>query len=172
MLGAFLELEAKHAGWRFWILWVLATNVGFFPGQALGERLSASMADPAASAVQAGCLALGVGVTQWVVLRRHVTGVHHWITATVVGWAIGAGLGAWLLLRFAPGVEPRGLPWILAIGVFAGALVGLPQQYVLARFDARLARGWVAISALAWGVFFPGAVSGLFLAYRLARRSG
>ncbi len=79
MSGAFLELEAKHAGWRFWVVWVLATNL-------------------------------------------------------------------------------------------AGALVGVPQQVVLARFDARLARGWVVISAVAWGVFFPGAVSGLFLAYRLHRQ--
>ena len=165
----FLELEAKHAGWRFWVLWVLATNLGFFPGQAVGERLGASIAEPAASALQAGCFALAVGAMQWLVLRRHLTGIRHWITATAVGWATGAGLGAWLLLRFAPGVAPGGVVWIVAIGVLAGALVGVPQQVALARHDARLARGWVIISAAAWGVFFPGAVSGLFLARRLGR---
>ena len=55
------------------------------------------------------------------------------------------------------------------IGFFAGAVVGIPQSWLLRRFGSSLSQWWVPISSLAWGIFFPGAVSGLFLARRLKR---
>ena len=151
------------------MLWVLATNVGFFPGLALGNQLSASVAEPVSSAVVGGMFAAMVGVAQWAVLRRHLPSTHHWITATTIGWVLGAGLGALLLIELAPNVTPGGVTWIIVIGFFAGAIVGIPQYAVLRKSDPALARWWVAISSLAWGIFFPGAVSGLFLARRLQR---
>ena len=46
-------------------------------------------------------------------------------------------------------------------GVFAGAVVGIPQSGLLRRFGSRLSPWWVPVSPV-WGIFFPGAVSGLF----------
>ena len=90
MVNEFLAREQSDIGWRFWLLWVLATNVGFFPGLALGNQLSASVAEPVSSAVVGGMFAAMVGVAQWAVLRRHLPSTHHWITATTIGWVLGA----------------------------------------------------------------------------------
>ncbi len=167
LLSAFLELERERAGWRFWVLWIFATNAGFFPGLVLGNRLSASVAEPIASAIVGGSFGALVGVAQWLVLRRHLAPSQHWATATAVGWAIGGGLGALMLGRFCPSVSSGGLAWVVCVGFFAGAVVGVPQHRVLRRFGPALSQWWVPISSLAWGVFFPGAISGLFLARRL-----
>lgn len=167
MLGEFLEHERQLAGWRFWLLWVLATNAGFFPGLALGNLLATSAAEPLASGIVGGSFGAAVGIAQWLVLRRHLAPSQHWMSGTALGWSLGAALGALLLSRFAPGVPPGGLIWTLSIGFFAGALVGVPQQRLLRRFSPALSAWWVPISSLAWGVFFPGAISGLVLARRL-----
>ena len=169
MLASFLELERERAGWRFWTLWVLATNAGFFPGLVLGNRLSAAVAEPYASAIVGASFGTLVGVAQWMVLRRHASPSHHWATATAIGWCIGGGLGTLFLGRFVPGVSPGGLIWTLFIGFFAGGVVGILQRQVLLRLRPVLSHWWVPISSLAWGVFFPGAVSGFFLARRLPR---
>ncbi len=169
MLASFLELERERAGWRFWTLWVLATNVGFFPGLALGSRLSASVSEPYASAIVGASFGALVGVAQWFVLRRHAAPSHHWASATAIGWCIGGGIGALLLGEFVPAVSQGGLTWTLFVGFFAGGVVGIPQRQVLLRFSPVLSHWWVPISSLAWGVFFPGAVSGFFLARRLPR---
>jgi hypothetical protein len=169
LLNGFLELERERVGWRFWVLWVLATNAGFFPGLALGNLLSDSADEPLASAIVGGSFGTLAGVAQWSVLRRHIAPCHHWITATAAGWLLGGGLGAFLLIHFAPRVSPDSPAWVLSIGFLAGAVVGIPQYGVLRRFGAGLSAWWVPISSVAWGVFFPGAISGLFLARRLER---
>jgi hypothetical protein len=167
LLGAFLGLERERAGWRFWLLWVIATNVGFFPGLALGTQLSAAANEPLASAIVGASFGALAGVAQWLVLRRHLVPSHHWTTATAFGWCVGAGLGALLLTRFAPDVVPGGVRWTLFVGFFAGAVIGVPQRRILRRFSPSLSAWWVPISSLAWGLFFPGVISGLFLAHRL-----
>ncbi len=149
MLSQFFELERKRVGWRFWVLWVLATNAGFFPGLVLGNRLSASAAEPFASAIVGGSFGALVGVAQWLVLRRHLAPSHHWATATTIGWCVGGGLGALILAWIDPGVFPGGLTWVLSIGFFAGAIVGIPQRRVLRRFGPALSEWWVPISSLA-----------------------
>ncbi len=156
-------------GWRFWALWVLATNAGFFPGLAIGNELSASVPEPFASAIVGVSFGSLVGVAQWGVLRRHLAPSLHWVTATGFGWCVGAGVGALILTALVPGASPGGLTWTLLVGFFAGAVVGVPQRRILRRFGRELCEWWVPISSLAWGVFFPGAVSGLFLARRLQR---
>ena len=167
MLSRFLDLERERAGWRFWLLWVLATNAGFFPGLALGNWLRASATEPLASAIVGGSFGALVGVAQWLVLRRHLAPSQHWAGATAIGWCVGASLAALLLIRLAPSVAPGGFTWTLLVGFFAGAVVGVPQHRVLRRFSPALSAWWVPISSLAWGVFFPGVISGLFLARRL-----
>ncbi len=169
MLREFLRHEREAVGWRFWALWVLATNAGFFPGLVLGNELSASVPEPFAAAIVGGSFGALVGVAQWLVLRRHIAPSLRWATATGFGWCVGAGLGALVLTRLAPSVSPGDLTWTLSIGFFAGAVDGVPQRRILRRFGRELGEWWVPISSLAWGVFFPGAVSGLFLARRLRR---
>jgi catechol 2,3-dioxygenase-like lactoylglutathione lyase family enzyme len=171
LITEFLELERQRVGWRFWVLWVLATNAGFFPGLALGNRLSASAAEPYASAIVGGSFGALVGVAQWLVLRRHIAPSHHWVTGTAIGWCVGAGVGSLILTQLDPSLSPGGVIWTICLGFFAGAVVGIPQHRVLHRFGPALSRCWVPISSLAWGVFFPGAISGVFLARRMSSDS-
>ena len=64
-------------GWALWLEWVVASSVGW----ALGR------------VVVGGVLGvgdvLGVGVLQWLVLRRHVARAGWWVVASTVGWAVG-----------------------------------------------------------------------------------
>ena len=167
MFTEFFDRERKLVGWRFWLCWVAATNAGFFPGLALGERLGAPLGEPFSSAVVGGTFGALVGVAQWLVLRRHITRCHHWFTATAIGWFAGGGLGALILTSVLPNVSPGSFTWVLFIGFFAGAVVGIPHRRILLHRGAAVAAWWVPISSVAWGVFFPGAISGLFLARRL-----
>ena len=40
VMRVFLEKEAKQGGWRFWLLFTVATNLGWFPGILLGLAFS------------------------------------------------------------------------------------------------------------------------------------
>jgi RsiW-degrading membrane proteinase PrsW (M82 family) len=131
----FFAAESEQAGWRFWLLWVLATNLAFFPGL----------------------------VQAWV-LRRHFARSGSWAWASGAGWALGGLVGAVALLQLAPGIAPGSPGWIVSIGGFGGAAVGLGQLPFVRRADPRIAPWWVLVSAVAWGVFLPGVVTGAFLA--------
>ena len=151
-------------GWRFWVLWVLATNLGFFPGRVLGQALAATLSEPLASSVVAVSFAMPVGFLQWLVLRRHLPRSGSWILTTSVGWGIGAFVGAAVLLSATPTAAPGGLFWIFALAFISGAAVGIAQVPLVLRHLPELAPWWVIISAVAWAVFFPGAITGLFFA--------
>jgi hypothetical protein len=90
VIREFLRLERERAGWRFWLLWVAATNLGFFPGLALGQRLAAGMGEPLASGIVGGSFATLVGTAQWGVLRRHLPHCGYWMPSTTAGFATGA----------------------------------------------------------------------------------
>jgi len=160
----FLQTESERAGWRFWVVWVVATNLAFFPGLAVGRVLAQPLSEPLASGVVGLSFAVPVGLLQWLVLRRHFASSGAWGLATCAGWALGGFLGAAALLRLAPGVAPGGLAWVLAVGCFGGAVVGLGQLPFIRRTHPRIAPWWVLVSAVAWGILFPGAVTGLLLA--------
>ena len=49
------------------------------------------------------------------------------------------------------------------VALIAGAVTGLFQALPLARAIARFA-WWPLVSAIGWGLLFPGAIPGLFLA--------
>lgn len=159
--------EAGRSAWRFWVLWVVATNCGFFPGLAVGQALAQSLSEPFASGVVGFSFAVPVGLLQWLVLRRRFAGYAGcagWGPATSVGWALGGFAGAAALLRLAPAVAPGGLVWALMLGFLGGAAVGIGQLPFIRRAHPRMAPWWVLVSAVAWSVFFPGAVTGFVLA--------
>ena len=164
MLNRFLRKEALMGGWRFWLLWVLATNLGFFSGRWLGQALATTFSEPFASGVFAVSFALPVGLLQWLVLRRHLPRSGSWVLTTSVGWGVGALVGAAVMLSAAPTAAPGGLFWIFALAFISGAAVGIAQMPLILRHLPELAPWWVIISVVAWDVFFPGAITGFFLA--------
>lgn len=167
----FLKAESEQAGWRFWVLWVLATNLAFFPGLAAGQLLTQHTPEPFASGLVGLSFAAPVGVAQWWVLERHIENAGSWALASAAGWGLAGFIGAAALLAIAPGITPGGLVWVLAIGTLGGAMVGLGQLPLMRRAYPAIAPWWILVSAVAWGIFFPGALTGLFLIRSPALRS-
>lgn len=118
--------------WSFWMLWILATTLGWLLGWSLFGRLDVM-----------GELGIGlaVGILQWLVLRSRIPDAYWWIVATAGGWAIG-----WMVVMFV--VEPGS--GVLA-GALIGAVVGLTQWLVL-RQHVPLADWWLVVSTLGWVV--------------------
>ena len=93
-----MKIERTHVGWGFWFWWVLASTVGYAVGNAAGMKVVQAVvgaAEPMAKGLVVG-LALAVvmtgaavGVMQWLVLRREVSGAGWWVLASIVGWVGG-----------------------------------------------------------------------------------
>jgi hypothetical protein len=175
MTGAvrtFFQLERTRAGWRFWLLWVAATNLGFFPGLELGEWVAARWQPGVdtllASALRDGLTALIyialVSALQAAVLVRHTKAWRGWFVLGVPSFALGIFVGALLLDGLLPGLGfwPRAL----LLGGIAGAVAGPPLWWALRR-HLPIGGWWVAVNALAWLIFFPGMVTGIALALTL-----
>ena len=173
-LQCFFAAERARAGWRFWLLWVVATNLGFFPGLRFGqwvaEQLTLSMGTLLDSAVRATTTGLIyivlVSVLQALVLARHSRARRGWLLASVPGFTVGIFLGVLLLDSPLPGLGlwPHGL----LLGGIAGLVAGLPLWLAL-RPQLPVGWWWVPLNGLAWLVFFPGMVTGVALALLLGR---
>jgi hypothetical protein len=132
--------------------WVSATAIGSTVGAVLGGALitawsrpfsavtspqeAAAIAVPRTSAAL-GVWAAGIGVTQSLVLRRHLVGVRWWPVATVAGWAVAGALSGALPFTGAVtgrgiDVGPLGFVAVAAVTVLAiGFLSGVFQWLVL-----------------------------------------
>ena len=105
-----------------------------------------------------------VGFAQAVVLRRRLARLRSWVAATVAGaaaaWTLGMLPSTMMSLAEAAPPAPAAtsdlLQLVLAVplGLVAGAILGLPQWWVLRRYVSR-AGWWIAANALAWGAGMP-----------------
>jgi hypothetical protein len=156
------------SGWPFWWRWVVATNLGWFPGVLLGIRISSLVPETSPvlqAAVSAAVASAFFGAAQAWVLRGFVASPAAWWWATVLGWSAGVAVAR--LLLDAASVHGPGLADVVAVALVAGGVVGFAQAALLSRRCARWF-WWPAISALGWGVLFPGALPGAGLVW-LAR---
>jgi len=172
-MSRFFELERTKVGWRFWLLWVLATNVGFFGGLWLGSRLVSMVGpDPATTAgkvadatIGAAMIGLLTGATQAATLARHGIKWVGWTVATAVGWTVGIATAGLILFTINPDlVDSQFVGWIVPSALIAGAVVGVAQAAVLRRGSIEMAWKWVPIGIFGWGIQFPGMLPGVFLA--------
>ncbi len=112
--------------WTYWLLWVLATTLGWVLGWVLLPGFT---------------VGLWVGLLQWFVLRQRVRQQSGWwILASGVGWLVGS-----LLAIVLPIEDPVLVGALLGLGISAG------QWFVLRRWVHR-AEWWVIISTLSWTV--------------------
>ena len=134
--------KSKTGGWRFFLWWMLAF-LGFPIGGLLAFALVGSV-DGMVSGALGGALAGAViGAAQWLVLRRYLRVGPEWILATVIGVAIGDGIGA-LLTGAGTGIGA-----LLITGLATGVAVGLLQWWLL-RGRVLLASLWPPVIAIAW----------------------
>ena len=155
-------------GWPFWWRWVVATNLGWFPGIALGLQIATLL--PASPPVWRACAAAVVasvlfGAAQSVVLRPFLARARTWWWVTALGWPLGVAVARILLDQLAHEVSP--LTDAVVVAFIAGGVVGLAQSWVLSERSSRWG-WWPAISAVGWGFLFPGAIPGIGLVW-LAR---
>ena len=181
-----MKIQRTHVGWGFWFWWVLASTVGYAVGNAAGMKVLRAVVGAAeyrgkgfVVAILLGVVMTGaaVGVIQWLVLRREVSGAGWWVLASTVGWVMGtaaAGLGILLvgLQEFSP------VSASLVFSVMVGAVVGVLQWLILRR-QLRRAGWWVPASIVGWamgqaahgaiGLPAVGAVSGAITGIALVR---
>ena len=110
--------------------WVAATTIGFLVGY-LAFRLTENSLGLGGESqaiigliVLFGLVAAGVGVGQWLILRRQFTRTGWWMPVVLVSWLCGAGM------------------WVVLSGLTMGA--------VLSNLGAGIASGVVTAYALHW----------------------
>jgi hypothetical protein len=160
-----LSISHPRRGWAFWWRWVLATNLGWFPGIALGTWLAQPIAEGTphlAAVASASVTALCFGGAQAFALRATLAAPRSWWFATAVAWPLG--IGAARLLLEALSVDANPLIHTMLVAFIAGGCVGLPQARLLSAVT-RYWRWWPSISAISWGLLFPGALAGLALVW-------
>ncbi len=186
-----MKVERTHVGWGFWFWWVLASTVGHDVSSAAGMKvLRAVFGDAGPTKGWAVGLALGlvmtaaaVGVMQWLVLRRAVSGAGWWVLASTVGYTVGVAAAAVLGILLVHWLEPP-RPWVVSIvggavgEAMKGAAVGVMQWLVLRRAVSG-AGWWVPASIVGWamgqaahgaiGLPAVGAVSGAITGIALVR---
>lgn len=153
------------------------TNVGFFLGLWLGGVV-ASFFEPSINQLtnkiiqnSLGALIIGglTGLAQGPVLKRHGFSAVWWTLATSLGWAAGIFLAGYLIFSLDSNIQTNDFfRWIVPAAFIAGAVVGIPQWVVLRRGLPTVGWWWILVSALGWGIQFPGMLPG-FVLTRLLR---
>ena len=167
-----LEMEKQHVGWRFWLSWVIMTNIGFFSGVGLG-LFGGNLVEPQIgelldkviqNAVGGFIIGAFTGLAQGIVLARHQISLLAWIIATSLGWSIGIFIAGTLIFSIDNTIQSNDFfRWVIPAGFIAGAVVGIPQWLVLRQRLSVVSWWWILVSAFGWGIQFPGAISGLAL---------
>ena len=156
-----MKVKRSQVGWGFWLQWVLASTVGMFLGLNMGFFLGALidyvLGEPFTSSFFGIALGIGVGVLQWLVLRRRFSGVGWWVLASAAcGYGImQAGLFEGLSYSLSLGALLSFTGVVALGGTVAGTL-----QWLVLRGQVSRAGWWVLASTVGWGLV--GAVLGAF----------
>ena len=152
-----MNTERTNIGWGFWLVWVLASIMGFVMGSLLGMSVAYGLFDREAFDATIGVtsgIVLGAtaGYLQWVVLREKVARVGWWVLASALGFAITLGtLGA---IGINENYVMAGILFAAVFGIAGGVL----QWLVLRRAGIARAGLWVPASifgSLVAAISFP-----------------
>lgn len=140
-----MTITAKsEAAWRFWAGWGLAF-IGFPLGGLAATALVGGVTTPLDGAIGGAATGAVIGLTQWLVLRRHLALTPWWIAATAAGMGAGLALGITLL-----GIDTAGNTLPLR-GLVTGAGIGI-AQFVLLRGSSTRAWVWALVVAGGWAI--------------------
>ena len=154
--------KGSQAGWGFWLGWVVASTLGWLVGFIIAFFLLAIVGGIVGEDTGMNVLGLilgafifgaslgsMVGILQWLVLRRCVSGAGWWVLASA---AAGYGTLQAGFMPFSTSLQSFGvyLSWtrVVALG---GAVTGTLQWLVL-RGQVSRAGWWVLASTVGWGL--------------------
>ncbi len=165
----------------FWLKWAALTLASWMGGGLLMLAIAWQLVDPIARALGSppphdsfsagllvattlafgvGALVAGliVGAAQRLLLGKHLAGAGRWMTATLLGYPLGIGIGIALALLVTQAlrgnIDGEMPPIALLIGMaVAGATIGAAQWLVL-RHERQGALLWIIASMFAFALFF------------------
>jgi hypothetical protein len=149
-----MKAENKTSGLKMWFLWILGAFLALIIGLALlifgvGEALNDAV--PAVfGAVIGAIFGSGLGVAQWLVIRKKVDGMGLWIPITIGVWIIFWSMNFAGLFGEGQGVIGKLIEGI-GHGALLGALTGAGQWFVL-RSKIQNGHAWIPISVLSWAI--------------------
>lgn len=151
-MASFFEAERNQAGWRFGLLWIVMSLLGFGVGLGLewllfGNTINLYLAVPLA------------GVAQGWVLNRHISIYIPWAGSTAIIWWIGAFITETIVSRVL--VDSSIFVQLGIVTVIVGALVGIGQWYFIKEWLPSIGVWWIVIAAISWQL--PGIITGLVL---------
>jgi hypothetical protein len=111
----------EQPGWDFWLLWVIASAVGW----ALSIGIADALAD--FGGVELVVIGAIVGTAQWLVLRRQLHSAGWWILASAMGLIL-----SYIIIPARPVSEYRSYE-LLFEDAFRGVVIGTAQWLVLRR---------------------------------------
>jgi hypothetical protein len=139
---AMLQGSLTRAEWGTLLAWVVATTVGWVVGFAVCEAFSAFLKSLNSDGLVIGT---GVGIAQWLVLRRQLQPAGWWILASIIGFGIGKVLGDQVAASVG-GLVGSALGGG-AIGLVAGAL-----QWLVLQRKVVSSGWWVLASTIGWAI--------------------
>ena len=153
-----MKAEGSQVGWGFWLQWVLASTVGVFVG-ILGCGFMVFVLNrydvpggPVGPGLFGIVFGIVVGVLQWLVLRRRVSGAGWWVLASAA-----AGYG---IIQSGVLGPPASLSFGALLFMTGGGAVTGTLQWLVLRGQVSRAGWWVLASTVGWGLV--GAVLGAF----------
>jgi hypothetical protein len=156
-----MKEKGSQAGWGFWLGWVLASTVGWIVSVIMGLFMCGLsrdlLGDWSCNLAWGIVIGIGVGVMQWLVLRRRVSGVGWWVLASAAaGYGIMQGVPFVLSLSLSFGLLLR----FTGVAALGGAVTGILQWLVL-RGKVSRAGWWVLASTVGWGLCMAVMVAGM-----------
>jgi hypothetical protein len=149
-----MKAETEVSGWKLWSLWMLGAFLALIIGMGLlifGVGAAINNAPQAVFGMVIGAIfGSGLGVAQWLVLRKRVTEIGLWAPITIAIWVIFWAMNLAGLFGRGQGVTGKLIEG-LGHGALLGALTGTGQWFLL-RSKIQKANSWIWISALSWAI--------------------
>ena len=126
----------------FGLLWVVANVVGWIVGFALCEALKAFVSTLFVDGLVIGT---GIGLAQWLVLRRRLPRVGWWVVLSIIGFGVGIGVGEALVASVSSPLRD----------VLDGALIGVSvgvAQWLLLRLRVSGSELWLPANVFGWAI--------------------
>ena len=83
-----MHAERGHAGWRFWLGWLLASTAGIIVGGVVSSPFGENINAGVRLAVNGALFGDAVGLAQWLVLRQQLARAGWWVLASILGLAL------------------------------------------------------------------------------------